>query len=62
MEINDLQLNLADLYIQLGNYQHAAQIIASIGLLTFQSVVGIIKLALAKVCYTIKCYHLLGKF
>ncbi|KAK6102045.1 TPR repeat family protein [Brugia pahangi] len=48
MEANDFRLNLADLYIQLGNYQYAAQIIASTGPLTFRSILGIVKLALAK--------------
>ncbi|VDO72327.1 unnamed protein product [Onchocerca flexuosa] len=48
LEANDLQLNLADLYIQLGEYQHAAKIIASIRPLTFQSILEIVKLALVK--------------
>ncbi|KAM3723003.1 Tetratricopeptide repeat protein [Dirofilaria immitis] len=48
MKANDLQLNLSDLYIQLGEYQQAAQIIASIGPLTFQNILEIVKLSLAK--------------
>ncbi|EFO17421.1 TPR Domain containing protein [Loa loa] len=48
IEVNDLLLNLADLYIQLGHYQHAAQIIASFRPLTFQSVVKVVKFALVK--------------
>ncbi|CAG9537906.1 unnamed protein product [Cercopithifilaria johnstoni] len=48
METNDLRLNLADLYIQLGNYQHALQILAAITPLTFQSILKIVKIALAK--------------
>uniref|UniRef100_A0A0R3S6J0 TPR_REGION domain-containing protein n=1 Tax=Elaeophora elaphi TaxID=1147741 RepID=A0A0R3S6J0_9BILA len=48
MEANDLRLNLADLYIQLGNYENAAQIITSIAPLTFRNILEIVKLALAK--------------
>ncbi|VDM98187.1 unnamed protein product [Thelazia callipaeda] len=43
-----LQLNLTDLYIQLGKYKLAAQIIASLDTFTFQSIIRIVKLALAK--------------
>lgn len=49
MEANELQLQLADLYIQLGDHQHALQIIASIRPLTFQCILEAVKLALAKV-------------
>ncbi|VDM92662.1 unnamed protein product [Litomosoides sigmodontis] len=48
MEAGELQLHLADLYIQLGDYQHALQIITSIQPLTFQCIVEIVKVALAK--------------
>ncbi|VBB33344.1 unnamed protein product [Acanthocheilonema viteae] len=48
MEANYLRLNLADLYIQLGDYQHALQIIASTEPSTFRSILEIVKLALAK--------------
>lgn len=60
MEANDLRLNLADLYIQLGTYQQALQIIATTEPLTFQSILGIVKIALAKVCRSIKyqCFEL----
>lgn len=57
METNDLLLSLADLYIQLGDYQRCAQIIGFIRPLTFGTILEIVKFALTKVCKVIKCWY-----
>uniref|UniRef100_A0A915PUK0 MalT-like TPR region domain-containing protein n=1 Tax=Setaria digitata TaxID=48799 RepID=A0A915PUK0_9BILA len=47
-DTTDQRLSLADLYIQLGQYEQAAQIIATIGSSTFQSILEIVKLKVAE--------------
>lgn len=47
-DASDIRIHLCDLYIQLGRYQCAAQQLAAVGSNSFKSILGVVKLALAK--------------